>query len=280
MTTIVCFCQISFIAYDYICNVIDIFYNYNRISYSANAHNNMENKNLIKDPEIVINRHHKLLLPFAMVWISLLLLTTFTALKTFDFFGYTIFAAVIAYPITYVFLDIFTEVYGYRTSRRIIWTGLLCIGLTTSFAYLYTLIPPSVYFGEFEDKAFNLIFQSSPVIALAFIVSYWAGENVNSIVLAKMKIYTDGKYAGIRYVGSTFFGQIADNVTGVSIMVLIGNLFTYNEAFSGMITAIIFCTVWEMLALPITKKLIVYIKYYEGVDTYDKGTQMHPFSLK
>ncbi len=239
-----------------------------------------QNQTLITDPTISANQPHKYLIVFAMLWITFLLLTTFTALKTFELFGFVFFAAVIGYPITYIFSDIFTEVYGYRVSRKVIWTGFLCMTIASTLAYIYTLIPPSSYFSGTENDAFNLIFRASPVISFAMIVSFWAGENINSILLAKMKIWTRGTKQGLRYILSTFFGQIIDNLTGVTLIVLIANLFTYKEAFSGMITAILFCTVWEIIALPVTYSVIRAIKRAEGLDTYDHGTKLNPFNLK
>ncbi len=235
---------------------------------------------LITDPTLSANRPHKYLIVFAMLWITFLLVTVFTTLKSFELFGTVFFAAVIGYPLTYIFSDIFTEVYGYRVSRKIIWTGFLCIALASCLAYLYTLIPPSSYFSGPENDAFNLIFRASPFISFATIVGFWAGENVNSIILAKMKIWTHGKKQGFRYILSTFLGQIADNVTAVSIIVLIANLFTYKEAFSGMITSILFCTAWEIIALPITYLVIQRIKQAEGLDTYDHGTKLNPFAVQ
>lgn len=215
-----------------------------------------------------------------MLWITFLLLTVFTTLKTFEFKGIIFFAAVIGYPFTYIFSDIFTEVYGYRVSRKIIWTGFACLAIASGMAYLYTLIPPSSYFSEVENNAFNLIFRASPFITLATIFGFWAGENVNSIILAKMKIWTNGKKDGVRYIASTFFGQIADNVTAVIVIVIIANLFTYQEALSGVLTTVVFCTCWEIVALPITRRAIQFIKYKEGLDTYDHGTSFNPFNLK
>lgn len=215
---------------------------------------------------------------FAMLWITFLLLAVFTSLKTFELYGIIFFAAIIGYPVTYIFSDIFTEVYGYRVSRRIIWTGFGCIAIASSLAFLYTLIPPSSYFTQTENDAFNLIFRASPFISLATVIGFWAGENINSIILAKLKLFTQGKKEGLRYIISTFLGQIADNITAVTVIVVVANLFTYQEAFSGMLTSIIFCTAWEIIALPITYRAIRAIKRAEGIDTFDTTTKLHPFA--
>lgn len=237
-------------------------------------------ENLITDPKVSASQPHKYLIVFAMLWITFLLVTVFTTLKSFEIHGIVFFAAIIGYPMTYIFSDIFTEVYGYRVSRKIIWTGFACITIATTLAYIYTLIPPSSYFSGVENSAFNLIFRASPFISLATIIAFWAGENVNSIILAKMKLWTKGKKQGFRYIASTFFGQITDNLVGVSVIVLIANLFTYQEAFQGMITAILFCTGWEIVALPITQRVIKLIKHAEGLDTYDRGTKLSPFVVQ
>ncbi len=236
-------------------------------------------KELIENPELTAELPHKYLGTLGMVWISFLLLTMFTTVKSFDIFGFTFLAAAIGYPVTYVFSDIFTEVYGYRVSRKIIWTGFVCIGLATTFAYLYTLIPPSQYFSQADNDSFNFIFRASPAIAFATIMAFWAGELTNSIVLAKMKIFTTGRKQGLRYIVSTLFGQLMDNLTGVTVILLISNIFSAKEAFSIIPTTVIFCTVWEIVALPITYRVIRFIKYKEGIDTYDRGTKFNPFKL-
>lgn len=236
-------------------------------------------KQLIKNPDITARQNHVYLGTLGMVWVTMLLVTIFTTLKTFDIFGVTFIAAAIGYPVTYIFADIFTEVYGYRVSRRVIWSGFFCVTLATGFAYLYTLLPPSIYFDKASNDAFNAIFRASPVIALASILAFWAGEFVNSFVLAKMKIYFKGKYEELRYITSTFFGQLVDNTVGVGTILLISNLFSFKEGLIAGVTSILFCTTWEMLALPITRRVIRFIKEKEGIDTYDVGTSFNPFKI-
>jgi queuosine precursor transporter len=234
-------------------------------------------KELLRNPEITAVQNHKYIGTFGMVWVTMLLVTMFTTLKTFDIFGLTFIAAAIGYPLTYIFADIFTEVYGYRVSRRIIWTGLLCVMLATSFAYLYTLLPASVYFDAESNKAFNLVFQTSPVIALGTVLAFWVGEFVNSFVLAKMKVLFSGRYEWARYILSTFLGQSFDNFTGVATILLLSNLFSVHEALIAGVTSTIFCTLWEAAASPVTHPLIRMIKEKEGLDTYDHGTKFNPF---
>jgi uncharacterized integral membrane protein (TIGR00697 family) len=235
-------------------------------------------KQFITDPVISAKQPHKYLGQFGMMWVSLLILVAFTSLKTFDILGTTFFVISIIYPITYIFSDIFTEVYGYKVSRKIIWTGFLCMGLISCLAYMFTLIPPSQYFNESE--AFNIIFRASPILTLAAILSFVNGEFVNSFILAKMKIYFHGKKEGLRYIVSTFFGHFIDNFTFIFIAIFLSGLFSFEEAYISAINAIIIGVTWEIVALPITKLVIKKIKIEEGLDTYDRGTNFNPFSIK
>lgn len=237
------------------------------------------NQELVRDPEVTASRNHKYLGTFGMVWVTMLLVTMFTTIKTFDIFGITFIAAAIGYPLTYIFADIFTEVYGYRVSRKIIWTGLLCVFLATSFAYLYACLPASIYFDDESNKAFNLIFKTSPVIALATVLAFWAGELVNSFVLAKMKIFFSGKHQWARYMLSTLLGQTVDNFVGVFTILLLSDIFSLKEAILAGVSSVIFCTLWELFASPVTHPLIRKIKEKEGIDTYDVGTKFNPFSV-
>ena len=235
------------------------------------------NKNLLHDPEITASQNHKYLGTFGMIWVSFLLVTIFTTSKTFDIFGITFVAVAIGYPVTYIFSDIFTEVYGYRVSRRIIWSGFFCVLVATSVAYLYALIPPSQYFGVEDNNSFNTIFRASPIIALSTVLGFWFGELTNSVILAKMKLLTRGKKEWLRYIISTFFGQAVDNTIAFSMLVFVAHLFSFKEVIFTAVTTILFCTVWEVFASLITHPIIKKIKEMEGIDTYDYGTKFNPF---
>lgn len=235
--------------------------------------------NLNHDPMVSYRANHKYLGIFGMIWISFMILTVFTSTKTFDLFGFTFVAAAIAYPITYIFSDIFTEIYGYRVSRRIVWSGLFCLLTITTFAFLYTYIPASSTSDKFQNNAYNLIFRTSPIIALATLIAFSAGEFTNSFIIAKLKILTKGKYVELRYLASTFFGQIIDNSTTVAILLIFTDIFTVSVGLELIVTTVIFCTLWELLMTPITKRFIKWIKIKEGLDTYDHGTNFNPMKF-
>ena len=239
----------------------------------------MESKmEFITDPRLSAERSSASLGIMGMLWLTFLLLVTFTQLKTFAVGSIIFSVGVITYPFTYIFADIFTEVYGYRVSRRVVWTGFACLLLASSIAYFYSLVPSSPYFEH--DDAFNLIFRTSPLIALATMLGFFGGELTNSYVLAKMKIITNGSQMWARLIGSTIAGQLVDNTTFFTLAYLAAGIFAAQELLSLIVTSVVFCTTWETLALTITYSVIRRLKRIEGLDTYDRGTNFNPFLIR
>ncbi len=235
-------------------------------------------KPLITDPVTAANHPTKYLGILGMLWITFLTLTMFTAIKTFAIGPFVFAVAILAYPFTYIFADIFTEVYGYRVTRKIVWTGFACLTIASCLGYIYTIIPSSPSFTLQHE--FETIFRLGPIITFAFIAGFFVGELANSFFLAKVKIATNGKRQWFRLIGSTFVGQIADNTIAFTLIFTLAGVYAANEVISLIISSVIFCTVWEILALPLTYKVIQWIKKAEGLDTYDRGTIFNPFALK
>lgn len=232
---------------------------------------------LITDPALSANLPHKYLGVFGMLWVTVLLVGVFTSLKTFHLWGFVFSVGVIAYPFVYIFNDIFTEVYGYRVTRKIVWTGLGSMLLATVLTSIYSYVPsPSFEYSE----TFNLIFRAAPIIAVGSIISFFAGELTNSYVVAKMKIITGGKHESARLVLSTLLGQTVDNFIFFFTAFYFAGWYTLGEVFPLVVSTVIFCTVWEIIALPVTTKVIKVIKQKEGIDTFDHGTKFNPFSIK
>ncbi len=158
---------------------------------------------LITDPVASAKKAHKYLGIFWMLWVTVLIVWVFTSLKTFHIGNMVFAVSVIAYPFVYVFNDIFTEVYGYRVTRKIIRTGLWAMLLATILASLYSYIPNP----DFEyNEAFNLVFRASPIVGVGSVFSFFFWELTNSYIVAKMKIWTKGKYERLRFIGSTLGG--------------------------------------------------------------------------
>lgn len=238
---------------------------------------NQENT-LITDPAIAASRPAKYLGILGMLWITFLIVAVFTAVKTFAIGPVVFTIAILAYPFTYVFADIFTEVYGYRVTRKIVWTGFLCVTIASVLGYLYSFVPPSESFAD--NDAFITVFRASPIIAFAAIAAFFGGEITNSYVLAKLKIFLTGKFMWLRLVGSTLAGQFVDNTIFFLTAFLVAGFYAPSELLPLVLSSVFFCTIWEIIALPITYRVIAFIKRKEGLDTYDHGTNFNPFYLR
>lgn len=235
-----------------------------------------DSSSYITDPIQSASQPHKYLGILGMLWVTVLIVGTFTSLKTF-YVGSLVFSVgAIAYPFVYIFADIFTEVYGYRVTRKIVWTGFACMFIASLLAYVYSVIPNPNFA---DNEAFNLIFKASPIVALSFIVAFFAGELTNSFIVAKMKLLTKGNHLHARLILSTFFGQMVDNGIAFFAAFYLAGWYSIGEVFPLIATTVIFCTVWEVLALPITRRVIRAIKKKEGLDTYDYGTTFNPFKF-
>jgi uncharacterized integral membrane protein (TIGR00697 family) len=234
------------------------------------------NNKLITDPAIAAAQPHKFLIIFAMIWVTVLITGVFTSLKTF-YIGSLVFSVgAIAYPLVYIFADIFTEVYGYRVTRKVVWTGFSCMFIASMLAYIYSIIPNQ----SFElNEAYNAIFKASPVIAIGFIIAFFCGELTNSFVVAKMKMLTKEKLVNVRLVLSTLLGQSVDNGIAFFTAFYFAGWFTLSEIWPLIFTTVAFCTIWEVLMLPVTRKIIKIIKHKEGLDAYDYGTNFNPFKF-
>ncbi len=231
----------------------------------------------INDPKDIKNTNHKYLDILGMVWVSVLIISAYTSIKTFDLGPFSFSVAVIFYPITYIFADLFTEVYGYKKTRRIIWTGLGCMVLTSVIAYLYALVTPSA---SFQDQAaFELIFKATPIVFVGYLIANFVGEFSNSYTLARMKVITKGKHLWLRYIGSTFVGQTADNGIAYTWACLLGGYFLVDELPNLIFSTVLFCTLWEFIAMPITYRITNALKRAEGLDIYDKDTNFNPLHI-
>ncbi len=238
----------------------------------------MTKPQLITDPVQASKQPTKYLGIFGMLWITFLLITVFTAVKTFSIGPYVLNIAILAYPFTYIFADIFTEVYGYRVSRKIVWTGFVCVLIASITTYIYSIIPPAASYTD--NEAFSLIFKTSPAIALATIMSFFGGELTNSFVLAKLKLWTKGSAIAVRLIGSTAAGQMVDNTLFFGVAFLAAGAFKLEELIPLTLNTAIFATLWEVIALPVTYRVIKWIKFKEGIDAYDHGTNFNPFSFR
>jgi queuosine precursor transporter len=220
-----------------------------------------------------LTRQYKYLDILINIFVVILLVSNLIAAK-FSAVGWFRFsAAQLLFPITYIFGDIFTEVYGYGASRKAIWTGFMASGIMTAFGLFAIWLPPAP---EFKDQqAFETIFGGIPRIVAGSLLAYWAGEFANSLTVAKMKIWTNGRYLWTRTVGSTVVGQLVDT-TIVVVFIFWGQplVVMYRLIFSGYL----FKVVYEVLATPLTYLIVNFLKRQEGVDYFDRHTNFNPFA--
>ena len=184
-------------------------------------------------------------------------------------------AAQLLFPITYIFGDVFTEVYGYSSSRKAIWTGFMASAIMTAFGIFAIWLPPAP---EFKDQiAYETIFGVVPRNVAGSLIAYWAGEFANSLTVAKMKLWTDGKYLWTRTVGSTIVGQAVDT-TIVIVFIFWGQ--PLSVMFRLIVSGYLFKVAYEVLATPLTYLVVNFLKRTEGVNYFDRSTNFNPFAVR
>jgi queuosine precursor transporter len=188
-------------------------------------------------------------------------------------------AGTILFPVSYIFGDILTEVYGYKRSRRVIWAGFACLALSAVIFWIVRAIPgEATWQGYAGDAAYNAILggMSAGGIVLASLAGYWTGEFTNSFILAKMKVLTEGRWLWARTIGSTVFGQLVDTVMFVVVASVFG-VFPWSLFLTLTLTNYLFKCGVEVLMTPVTYAAVSALKRVESEDYYDRDTNFNPF---
>lgn len=195
------------------------------------------------------------------------------------FYGEYIYGAgVLFFPISYLFGDILTEVYGYARSRKVIWAGFGALLFASLMSFVVTALPPAKTMSPEQINALNMIFGQVPRIVLASLTAFWMGEFVNSFVLAKMKLFFNGKFLWIRTIGSTIVGEIADSIVFYPIAFF--GIWSNEQLISVMIGNYFIKVLWEVIATPFTYLIVNFLKKAESEDYYDTDTDFNPFKLE
>jgi uncharacterized integral membrane protein (TIGR00697 family) len=191
-------------------------------------------------------------------------------------------AGTILFPVSYIFGDVLTEVYGYKNSRRVIWAGFACLALSAIIFAIVRVLPGEAQWEKYAgDAAYLAILggMSSGGIVLASLAGYWSGEFSNSFILAKMKILTRGRWLWTRTIGSTIVGELVDTVVFVSIASIF-KIFPWSLFVTLTLTNYLFkCTV-EALMTPATYAAVNALKKTEKEDYYDRDTNFSPFIIR
>src|SRR5687767_863492 len=195
------------------------------------------------------------------------------------FYGEYIYGAgVLFFPISYLFGDILTEVYGYARSRKVIWAGFGALIFASLMSLAVTYLPAARTMSPEHQAAVNLIFGQTPRIVAASLFAFWIGEFVNSFVLAQLKLLSKGRFLWIRTIGSTVLAEIADSL--VFYPVAFFGIWSNEQLISVMIGNYFIKVLWEVFATPFTYVIVNFLKRAEHEDYFDKDTDFNPFSLE
>ena len=187
--------------------------------------------------------------------------------------AFTTSGAIVLFPITYIFGDVFTEIYGYAASRRAIWLGFFGTALLYAVSALVIALPSDPQFHN--QQAFVAVFGILPRILVASLISFWAGEFANSYTMAKLKLITRGRWLWTRTVGSTVVGQLVD--TSLVIFLTFAGTFSAGKMVEIILTGYVLKVTYEILATPLTYLVVNFLKRAEHLDTFDTHTNFNPF---
>lgn len=197
------------------------------------------------------------------------------ASKVASLWGFTFGAGVLFFPISYVFGDVLTEVYGYARARKVVWAGFAAELFAAFMSWAVLAFPPAP--GWPHQAAYETVFGGTPRIVLASLFAYFCGEFVNSYVLAKMKILTEGRFLWMRTIGSTIAGELADSL--VFHPLAFWGVWENELVLKVMLTNYCLKVAWEAVMTPFTYKIVNFLKRAESEDYYDRATNFTPFSL-
>jgi uncharacterized integral membrane protein (TIGR00697 family) len=221
-------------------------------------------------------REYKYLDIVTAIFVTVLIISNITSVKQLVLGPFTFDGGTIIFPLSYIFGDVLTEVYGYARSRRVIWTGFACSLLTVIVFTLVQQLPAASYWDG--QAAYDAILGQTPRIVLASLIAFFAGEFSNSYILAKMKIATQGKWLWARTIGSTIVGEGVDTI--VFALVAFAGVFGNSDLVNLIVSNYIFKVGIEVLFTPLTYQVVSFLKRAEHEDYYDRATNFNPFALK
>ena len=208
------------------------------------------------------------------LFVAVLLISNVASTKIVDFVWFTFDGGTLLFPLAYIFGDVLTEVYGYKKSRKVIWIGFVS-ALVMALTFMAIGALPAAADWPYQD-AYDAILGLTPRIVLASLVAYAAGEFSNAFVLAKLKIKTKGKSFWARAIGSTFIGQGLDTV--LFVLIAFAGVLPTNLLVTIIISNYVFKLLVEVVLLPVTYRVVAWLKKVEQVDHFDTDTNFNPFT--
>jgi queuosine precursor transporter len=227
------------------------------------------------EPRADISRDSKYFLYIAIAFVAVLMISDTVGSKLIQIGQLTLSATIFIFPISYIFGDILTEVYGYKASRKVIWSGFAAV-IFMVFCYWFVKILPSASFWP-NQGAYEVILGATPRLVLGSILAYFCGELSNSYVLSKMKIWSSGKHLWTRTIGSTIVGEGIDTL--IFITVVFAGTIPASVLASLIVSQYLVKVAYETVATPLTYIVVNALKRAEGIDVYDKGISYNPFTL-
>lgn len=221
-----------------------------------------------------MERTYKYLGTLSVFFVAVLLISNIASTKIVQLGWLTFDGGTLLFPLSYIFADILTEVYGFRKSRRVIWLGFFCAFVMSAILYIVGMLPAAADWGN--QSAYDAILGQAPRIVAASLIAYLCGEFINSFILAKMKVWTAGKWLWSRTIGSTVVGEFVDST--LFILIAFAGVLPNSLLVTLIISNYVFKTAIEILFTPVTYAAVGYLKRTEGEDYYDRDTNFSPFA--
>ncbi|PZT89307.1 MAG: hypothetical protein DI637_06580 [Citromicrobium sp.] len=228
-----------------------------------------------RDPSAEPARHFRHYDVVMAAFVAVLLLSNIIgAAKLSTVAGFTFGAGILFFPVSYVIGDVLTEVYGYARARRAIWVGFVALIFMAAMSWVVVAMPPAATWDG--QAAYESVFGQVPRIVFASIIAFWAGEFVNSYVLARMKVWSGGRALWSRTIGSTVFGQAVDSALFYPIAFL--GIWDTQDVLMVMAVNWALKVAWEVVLTPVTYVVVARLKRSEGVEIFDTETNFSPFA--
>lgn len=223
-----------------------------------------------------MQKSYKYLTLITVSFVSVLLISNIASTKIVDLKWFVFDAGTLLFPLSYIFGDILTEVYGYKQSRKVVWMGFAMALLMSLVFIIVGKLPPAADWGN--QAAYDTILGLTPRIVIASLIAFFVGEFSNSYILAKLKIITQGKRLWMRTIGSTIVGQFLD--TTLFVVIAFYGILPTELLITIIISNYIFKTGLEIVFTPVTYAVVNFLKKKENEDYYDTDTNFNPFSTK
>lgn len=223
-----------------------------------------------------IPKNYKYLGTISVFFVAVLLISNIASTKIVDFGWFTFDGGTLLFPLSYIFGDILTEVYGYKRARGVIWLGFFCALLMSVVFMIVGALPAAP--GWDNQASYDAILGITPRILLASLVAYTCGSFSNSLILAKMKLWMQGKYLWVRTISSTLVGEFIDST--LFILIAFMGILPTPLLITLIISNYVFKTLVEIVLTPVTYKVVNFLKKNEHEDYYDKNTNFNPFAIK